>query len=203
MLVLYQSCPNKLLLLKEAAQLLGFDTHGSYILKVRMAKSVPNVLQFLNDLREKLKPYSLKEKAQLLGLKEEEKKAAGQPFDGKLNSWDFRYYHRLLLEKEYEVDDEVIKNYFPIELVTKNLLGTISSITSLRSLIGCRSTPPPPNNEKTTEVYQLILGLHFEEVKDAKVWHEDVRLFAVYNASDKELVGHFWLDLYPREGNSY
>ena len=144
MLVLYQSSPNKLLLLKEAAQLLGFDTHGSYILKVRMAKSVPNVLQFLNDLREKLKPYSLKEKAQLLGLKEEEKKAAGQPFDGKLNSWDFRYYHRLLLEKEYEVDDEVIKNYFPIELVTKNLLGTISSIPSLRSLIGCRSTPPPP-----------------------------------------------------------
>jgi len=198
-LVLYQSCPNKLLLLKEAAQLLGFDTHGSYILKVRMAKSVPNVLQFLNDLREKLKPYSLKEKAQLLGLKEEEKKAAGQPFDGKLNSWDFRYYHRLLLEKEYEVDDEVIKNYFPIELVTKNLLGTISSITSL--FCSWLTFHPPP--QKTTEVYQLILGLHFEEVKDAKVWHEDVRLFAVYNASDKELVGHFWLDLYPREGNSY
>merc|ERR1712224_1179115 len=31
-------------------------------------------------------------------------------------------------------------------------------------------------------------------------WHKDVRLFIVHDEQTKERVGHFYLDLYPRDG---
>ena len=34
----------------------------------------------------------------------------GEAFDGKINSWDFNYYHTLLKQRQYEIDeDEVIQ----------------------------------------------------------------------------------------------
>jgi hypothetical protein len=112
------------------------------------------VLEFENGLKDKLIPFGLKEKEKLLQLKAEEKKELGHSFDGEINAWDFRYqfflappvlvffahlscrndrryYHRLLLEKEYEVNDDEIKEYFPIEVVTKALLGMLASFSYL------------------------------------------------------------------------
>jgi Zn-dependent oligopeptidase len=54
------------------------------------------------------------------------------------------------------------------------------------------------------QVYQDILGLKFEEVEQPHVWHPDVRLFAVFDTTGKDSgdvpLGHFFLDLYPRDG---
>ncbi len=44
------------------------------------------------------------------------------------------------------------------------------------------------------------MGLRFEEVENPYVWHEDVRMFSVYDAETNEFSGHFYLDLYPRDG---
>jgi Zn-dependent oligopeptidase len=43
------------------------------------------------------------------------------------------------------------------------------------------------------------LGLKFEEIQGAQRWHPDVRLFQVNDLETKEFLGHFYLDLYPRE----
>ena len=52
----------------------------------------------------------------------------------------------------------------------------------------------------TTEIYQEILGFRFEEVEKPYVWHEDVQLFSVYDKDSNDFIGHFYLDLYPRDG---
>jgi len=44
----------------------------------------------------RLKEPASRELERLRKLKEEEKKERGEPFDGKINSWDFNYYHTLL-----------------------------------------------------------------------------------------------------------
>ena len=49
-------------------------------------------------------------------------------------------------------------------------------------------------------VYQRILGVTFREVKGGPVWHPDVRLFEIVDTKTAKLIGHFYLDLYPRDG---
>ena len=48
------------------------------------------------QLLRRLKEPASRELERLRKLKEEEKKERGEPFDGKINSWDFNYYHTLL-----------------------------------------------------------------------------------------------------------
>ena len=52
---------------------------------------------------------------------------------------------------------------------------------------------------------QRLLQLRFEQVDRPHVWHADVQQFAVYDASaaaagPRDLVGYFYLDLFPRTG---
>lgn len=106
----------------------------------------------------------------MLELKEAECTQRGLPFDGRINAWDMRYYMNRVEETRYNVDQNLLKEYFPMEVVTRGLLG----------------------------IYQELLGLSFQLESGASVWHEDVLLYAVRDAASGTLIGKFYLDLYPR-----
>ena len=65
-----------------------------------------------------------------------------------MDFWDFRYYMNQVEETRYAVDKEKLKEYFPLETVTKGLL----------------------------EIYQGLLGLTFTECDDPNAWHKEVKL---------------------------
>lgn len=157
---------------QELATLLGYDNHAHYVLEQRMAKHPENVKQFLEGLATKLQPIWAKEKEEFLKLKEEECKELGVEFNGKLDFWDMRYYTNKVEETRYAVDKEKLKEYFPLEKVTKGLL----------------------------EIYQNLLGLTFTQCKDFDSWHPEVLLYKVTDTETKEVFGYFYLDLHPREG---
>lgn len=136
-----------------------------------MAKTQENVLAFLGDLKEKLMPLGLKELERLKQLKKKDLEASGKVYDGSFNSWDFGYYNRMLLETEYEINHETIKEYFPMDVVTREML----------------------------KLYESVLGLKFTEV-DRPVWHEEVKAYEVKDAESGDFVGNFYLDLFPRDG---
>ncbi len=87
-----------------------------------------------------------------------------------VNITDWRYYGNELKKTKFQVDPEEVRQYFPLDVVTDGLMKT----------------------------YQQLFGLKFTEVKPAKAWHEDVQLFEVRDSKDDHLVGHFYLDLFPR-----
>uniref|UniRef100_A0A6I8RZI0 Thimet oligopeptidase n=1 Tax=Xenopus tropicalis TaxID=8364 RepID=A0A6I8RZI0_XENTR len=157
---------------EQKSSLLGFKTHADFAVEMNMAKNSTTVASFLEELSKKLKPLGEKERSIILQLKKKECEKRGLDFDNQINAWDMRYYMNQVEETTYSVDQNFLKEFFPMEVVTTGLLG----------------------------IYQELLGLTFDLEKGAAVWHEDVSLFSVRDDTTGQLIGKFYLDLHPREG---
>ncbi|KAE9386902.1 zincin [Gymnopus androsaceus JB14] len=156
---------------RQLASLLGYKTWADYITEVKMIK---NGKGFLDDLEEKLRPVGVKDRETLLALKKKEHEELGLPFDGKFYIWDYRYYDRKFIEESLDLDDMLVKEYFPVTVVVPTIL----------------------------EIYQNLLGVRFEEI-NGTTWHPEVQQFSVWEKDSKDesgFIGYCYLDLYPRGG---
>jgi len=163
------------LLREKLAHLLGYKNWADYRLEVKLPKTPSRVEEFSANVASKLKSLAHDEMQVLLKLKQQECEENGENFDGKINDWDLSYYSNIHLEKEYGLNDEEIRSYFPIEFVTEQILGT----------------------------YQSMLGLKFTDLTQSQpgsLWNETVKFYRVDEAATGEFVGHFYLDLLPRDG---
>ena len=116
-------CKRLINLRREIAQLLGYDTYADYVLKHRMASSIGNVYDLLNNLIDAYKPTAENE------LKEIEAKAkAMEGNDFQLMPWDFGFYsHKLQLEK-YNLDSEMLRPYFQLDKVIDGVFGLANKL---------------------------------------------------------------------------
>ncbi|KNF05202.1 hypothetical protein PSTG_01827 [Puccinia striiformis f. sp. tritici PST-78] len=163
----------------KAAKALGKANWATHALEIKMAKDTTTVNKFLHDLKDKITPVASKEREALLLLKKEEVHQLGLDTDpDKLYVWDYRYYDRLYTEKNLDLNTDEIKEYFPVSKVVSTIL----------------------------EIYQSLLSVKFYEIKDQKLWFENVSLYAVWDSSsageDKAqgegFLGYLYLDLEPR-----
>lgn len=162
----------------QLAELLGYSTYADYNLDIKMAKKTETVMSFLTDLKGKLNVLGSKEIEVLKSLKEKNCAKLNIPFDGHYYIWDHRYYDNKYLKENYNVDDEEISEYFPLESTIAGMLN----------------------------IYETVLKLKFVEEIDPskkKVWHEDVKQLAVWKMDDETnpvFVGWIYFDLHPRDG---
>lgn len=87
-----------------------------------------------------------------------------------MESWDLSYINMLQEKESHKIQEEAYKDYFPAENIKL----------------------------ATMEIYQQLLGLEFLKLPNAATWHKDVSCYEVKDAKSKNLLGHFYLDLYPR-----
>ena len=92
----------------------------------------------------------------------------------KIGPWEASYYENLVLKKDFDLDSEEVKKYFEFNNVTQGLFT----------------------------IYQTLFNISFREVKDPSVWHDDVLMYEVFDGSTDELIGRFYLDMFPR-ANKY
>ena len=153
---------------RKKANLLGYNSYSDYVLGYnRMARSSDEVDQFLETLTKKMIPISQKD---ALKIKEYINKDT-------IESWNLSYYTNLYKKEMLQYDQKKVQEYFPLEKLLPNLLGT----------------------------FEEIFHLHIEEVEleEDKTWHESVKCYGVYDNQSGEkghLIGHFYVDLYPRDG---
>ncbi|KIJ48214.1 hypothetical protein M422DRAFT_59454 [Sphaerobolus stellatus SS14] len=167
---------NGLALRRKIASLLGYKTWADYVTEVVMAKNADNVFKFLNDVLVRLKPIGMKDRDALLALKKAEHEEKGYSFDNELYWSDYWYYDRIFIEKTLSLDDSLVKEYFPVDVVVRTIMN----------------------------IYQDLLGITFQET-EGETWHPDVQQFAVWEKDAKDesgFMGYCYLDLFPRE-NKY
>ena len=104
----------------EAAQLVGFDQYADYSLASKMAGSVPEVLEFLNDLAARSHTVARQELEQL-------ERFAGQA----LAAWDIAYYSEKLRADRFAISDKELRPYFPLEQVLDGLFRLVERVYGL------------------------------------------------------------------------
>ena len=149
----------------QRAQLLGYESHAHFVLEERMADTPEKVYKFLNELLKKAKPAADREF--------EEMENFARDLDGidSLEKWDGAFYSEKLKQKLFDLDDERLKPYFPLESVISGVFLVAEKLFSLR----------------------------FEEVMDIDKYHEEVKTYRVYDLDDN-FISLFYADFHPRPG---
>lgn len=151
----------------ENARLLGYPTHADFQTELRMAKSAKNVWRFIKDLERRTK----KQVAEDLAMFKADKRRRTGNTKAVLGAHDIGYLFKQIRKEKYDIDSDVVKEYFPFEHV----------------------------KQATLNAYQTLLGVVFKRRSGVTLWHPDVQLYDLYDASG-EYLSSFILDLYPREG---
>jgi len=94
------------------AKLIGFESYADYSLATKMASSVGEVREFLEQLADRSKPVAQREFDELSAF-------AGT----KLNSWDVSFHAERLKRERFNLSEEALRPYFPLPRVLSGMFG--------------------------------------------------------------------------------
>lgn len=160
----------------QEAALLGYAHPADYETEVKMAKNAAAVSDFYERLRPLVRTKALVDHEEFLTAK---RRATDDEY-ASLYPWDTSFYKNLLMKEKYSVDTQKVREYFPLQRCTEGLF----SIT------------------------QSLYGLEYRDVtasaasRGMPLWHEDVKLYEVWDIETGDKLGMFYTDLHPRE-NKY
>ncbi len=148
---------------QEKAKLLGYENYADYVLEERMAKSPSKVKSFLKELSEKAKPFAEKEIEAL-------KKLAKADGIEEMESYDHTFYAEKLRKQKFDIDDEELKPYFPLEKVQEAVFG----------------------------LAKILFGLEFKETNEVQKYHDEVKTYEIFE--DGKFKALLYADYFPRKG---
>lgn len=105
----------------EEAQMLGFNNFAELSLATKMADTPAQVIEFLENLAKKAKPYAEQDRLEL-------KAYAKQLGINDMQAWDVSYVSEKLREDKYAFSDLEVKQYFPEAKVMAGLFKVIETI---------------------------------------------------------------------------
>ncbi|KAE8386287.1 hypothetical protein BDV23DRAFT_175547 [Aspergillus alliaceus] len=139
----------------EAARLLGFSSFAAQKLRHQIVKSPGDIGKLLEKLS--------------IGALQQLRGQGGES----LSLWDFDYFHDRMLRERYHVDQDLIAEYFSVEVTIRRML----------------------------DVFGVLFGLSIAElVGRDRVWHPDAKVFSVWDTEESAFIGYLYIDIYPREG---
>ena len=107
---------------KEDAQLLGYASFAEVSLVPKMAQTPKQVLDFLQDLADRARPFAERDLAELRTF------AAGELGIEKLDSWDMAYASEKLRARRYAFSDQEVKQYFPETQVLPGMFQLVRNL---------------------------------------------------------------------------
>jgi thimet oligopeptidase len=154
----------------ELAQLIGFPTYAALELDGEMVHTTDRAATFLNDLVGKAQKKAVQEVKDFTANLPESVTLVG----GKLKPWDANFIKAAYKKEKYNIDENKISEYFPMQSTIDSLL----------------------------DIYQKFFDLEFKQVPVSGLWDSEVKLIEVFDKTQKETLGYLFMDLYPRS-NKY
>ena len=148
---------------RQVAELLGYPDFPDYRLETLMARSGGRVRTFLDELIGRTCPFHDRDTSEL------EDHARRSGLDA-LEPWDVGWLMEKLRKERFDVDDEMLRPWFPLDEVQSGLF----------------------------EIADRLFGLSVERVDNRAVWHPDVGYYEVRDEAGVHL-GSFYTDWFPRE----
>ena len=157
----------------EEGKLLGYENFAELSLVPKMASSPQQVLDFLNDLAQRAKPYAEKDVAAL-------REFAIRELDlDTMEPWDRTYVAEKLRGERYSFSEQEVKQYFPEPQV---LAGMFRVVETLYGLTLEKSNAPVWNKDvkffdirdrNKKLVGQFYLDLYARDTKRGGAWMDD------------------------------
>jgi oligopeptidase A len=170
---------------REKAALLGHRHFADLTLQRRMARNGETALKFTEDLHDRILPVVHAEYGALCDYKS---RMTGTTVDG-LQPWEFAYWSEKRRQEEYDLDDEALRPYFPVDRVMGGMFDLCTK------LFGITINPREAayfdrgsNSQPSTLDSQL-----------PEVWHPEVKFYDLLDAKSGEHLGSFYADWHPRE----
>ena len=155
----------------QKAILLGYKSYSEYVLEERMAKNTKNVMNFLEDLVEKVKPIAKKE------FKVLENYAKSIDNIDNLEKWDISFYTEMYKKHKYDVDQEKLKPYFSLTNVlngafeiSNKLYGLNFKKNSTIDTYNDEVNTYEVNDEKNNFIALLYTDFHHRKGKRGGAW---------------------------------
>ena len=148
---------------RQVAELLGYPDFPDYRLETLMARSGGQVRTFLDELIGRTRPFHDRDTSELAAHARSSGLSALEP-------WDVGWLMEKLRKERFDVDDEMLRPWFPLDEVQSGLF----------------------------EIAERLFGLSVERVANPAVWHPDVGFYEVRDEAGVHL-GSFYTDWFPRE----
>jgi oligopeptidase A len=161
------------MLRRELAQLLGFKNYAEYSLVPKMARSPAEVLEFLDDLARRARPYAERDVQE---LRDHARRALGIE---SLEAWDVAYASEKLRAARYSFSDQEVKEYFPEDVVLSGLFRVAQTLYGIRIAPASAPLWHPEvrffeiRDEQGQLIGQFYLDLYARETKRGGAWMDD------------------------------
>lgn len=113
---------------QEVAKLLGYSSWAAYVTEKRMAKSPERVIEFLEQIHQKIQKNFQTEKEELT---ERKRKHLNNP-KAELQIWDVSFYKSRKIKEDFAVDSLEIKKYFPLNQILPRMFALFEKLFSLQ-----------------------------------------------------------------------
>ncbi len=147
----------------EQARLHGYAAYADYVLADTMAKSQQAVAELLQQVWGPAKARAEEEREALAALA----RSHGETLS--IEAWDWRYYAEKVRQARYDIDEAMVKPYFPLERMV----------------------------EAVFDCAHRLFGLRFVLMPDVQAYHADVKVYEVRDAPGA-VIGVFLHDNFAR-----
>ena len=148
----------------EKAKIMGFPTFAAMMTSRVMAKTPEAATDLLLQVFEPAVKRSHEEVADMQAYVDAENGGF------KIQPWDYYYYAGKVKKQKYDIDENEVRQYFPLENVVKGLFGAA----------------------------EKLYGIKMVELPDAPKYMDEVTVYEVQDAKTGEHVAVFMTDFFPR-----